>query len=116
MKVVAHSPKEKFLIFSRLPLTLAHLAEGLALANIKFVEFRSGVERKKQNLLVSVFETLDSWRVCLMELKYGARGLSVEFHDICMYCTLTSLIGILLALQESFSASLFGMPTWKVKQ
>ena len=74
-QVQQYSNKEKFLIFSAQPLVLAHIAEGLELMRVPHLSYRSTIPAKvcKSNLLS--FETSILYRVLLMELKYGARGL-----------------------------------------
>jgi len=74
-KVLQHGGDEKFLIFSKSPLSLTHLSESLQVANIAFLEYTSScdVELRRRNL--SHFNSMPLYRVLLMELKYGARGL-----------------------------------------
>ena len=63
------------MIFSRSPLTLVHIAEALELANIKslILDARKKVAEREQ--MITTFETSSTFRVFLMELKHGARGL-----------------------------------------
>ncbi|KAH9928097.1 uncharacterized protein B0H18DRAFT_954095 [Fomitopsis serialis] len=61
-----YSGNEKFLIFSRSPLTLAYVAEGLELSA------RSAPDAAAANIVT--FETSELYRVFLMELQHGARG------------------------------------------
>ena len=72
-----YSGTEKFLIFSNQPFNLVHIAEGLDLIGVKFLQFtaETGADRRDQDL--TTFETSETYRVFLMELRYGARGLYV---------------------------------------
>ena len=74
-KVLQYGGDEKFLVFSKSPLSLIHLSEALQVANIAFLEYTSScdVELRRRNL--NHFNSMSLYRVLLMELKYGARGL-----------------------------------------
>jgi SNF2 family DNA or RNA helicase len=77
LQVLQHAVRDKFLIFSASPLSLAHLKEALDLAGVPALEFTGRVSARAREQFVTTFETSDTFRVFLMELKHGARGLLV---------------------------------------
>jgi hypothetical protein len=80
-EVITHCKNEKFLIFSQHPLSLAHVADGLKLISVEYLQLTSQVDVRRREQLPSVFETSDRYRVLLIDLKYGARGLYVPLQS-----------------------------------
>jgi len=76
-QVLAHSRDEKFLIFSNSPLTLAMISDALKLIHISGLLCSSQIKPAERFQRIVTFETSETHRVLLMELKHGARGLSV---------------------------------------
>lgn len=75
LKILRYGEDEKFLVFSSSLLSLMHLAEGLQLANIAFLEYTSECSPTQRRVNISQFNNIPMYRVFLMELKHGARGL-----------------------------------------
>ena len=74
-KILKYTEDEKFLVFSSSLLSLTHLAEGLQLANVAFLEYTSEYSPAQRRMNISQFHNIPVYRVFLMELKHGARGL-----------------------------------------
>ncbi|KAF9817808.1 hypothetical protein IEO21_03150 [Rhodonia placenta] len=110
-EVLQHSPTEKFLIFSSSPLTLGFVAEGLELVQVKFIQYTTAVKPELREQLVTTFETSDLYRVFLMELKHGARGL----YGFALICSSQTADLIRLDTRNLVSASriIFCEPVWQ---
>jgi SNF2 family DNA or RNA helicase len=70
-----YSGSEKFLIFSQFPLSLAQVVDGLDLMEVKYLQLTTQVSPKAREHAIVTFESCDTYRVLLMDLKHGARGL-----------------------------------------
>ncbi|KAH8099601.1 SNF2 family N-terminal domain-containing protein [Cristinia sonorae] len=85
-EIMQYAPEDKFLVFSYSPMSLAYIAESLELLEVKHILLAPTTHVRLREQMILTFETSDTDRVLLMELKHGARGLNITSANRVIFC------------------------------
>ncbi|KAI8982894.1 P-loop containing nucleoside triphosphate hydrolase protein [Trametes punicea] len=85
-EVLTYGAEDKFLIFSESSAKLAFVAEAFDLCKIKYLSFSGQHTREERQSIIMTFETSELYRVLLLELKHGARGLNLVSASRVIFC------------------------------
>ncbi|KAI0636454.1 SNF2 family N-terminal domain-containing protein [Trametes polyzona] len=84
--VLTYGMEDKFLIFSESAATLSFIAEAFDLCGVKYLSFSGQHNREERQSMITTFETSELYRVLLLELKHGARGLNLVSASRVIFC------------------------------